>query len=100
MRDVPDQAIPAWQPPAYTVDAGGKVAGVEPGTPNNWGRWGDDDQRGTSNLCTAERVAAAAALVRTGKRFAVGLPIGIPTPGYRAGAAALHGDGHRRRCAR
>src|SRR4051794_40466469 len=33
---------------------------------SNWGRWGPDDQRGTLNLITAERVTAAAALVRRG----------------------------------
>lgn len=33
----------------------------------NWGRWGDDDQRGALNHLTDERRAAAAALVRTGE---------------------------------
>ena len=33
----------------------------------NWGRWGDDDQVGAINLITAEKRAAAAALVRTGR---------------------------------
>jgi kynurenine formamidase len=33
----------------------------------NWGRWGRDDQRGTLNLITPERVAAATALVRSGR---------------------------------
>lgn len=33
----------------------------------NWGRWGDDDQRGTINLISAEKRVAAAALVRTGR---------------------------------
>ena len=28
---------------------------------SNWGRWGADDERGTLNLLTAERVASAAA---------------------------------------
>jgi kynurenine formamidase len=32
-----------------------------------WGRWGADDERGALNLLTPERVAAAAALVRTGE---------------------------------
>ena len=35
---------------------------------NNWGRWGDDDQRGVTNLITPEKVAAAGRLVRTGRR--------------------------------
>jgi kynurenine formamidase len=34
---------------------------------SNWGRWGQDDQRGTLNLLTPERVSAAAALVRRGR---------------------------------
>jgi kynurenine formamidase len=33
---------------------------------SNWGRWGDDDEVGTLNLITGERIAAAAALVRDG----------------------------------
>src|SRR5262245_27120592 len=34
---------------------------------NNWGRWGQDDQRGTVNLITDARRAAARALVKTGR---------------------------------
>jgi kynurenine formamidase len=34
---------------------------------NNWGRWGDADQRGTVNLITPARRAAAQSLVRTGR---------------------------------
>ena len=33
---------------------------------SNWGRWGDDDERGTVNLITPAKRARAAALVRTG----------------------------------
>ncbi len=41
----------------------------------NWGRWGEDDERGTLNLITpAERVAATA-LVRDGKVFDLGIPL-------------------------
>ena len=84
MRDVPDSRIKAWSPPTYEVDATGKVVGAVPGKPNNWGRWGEDDQRGCFNLLTPERVAAATGLARTGKRFSLALPIGGgPTPGYR-----------------
>lgn len=42
---------------------------------NNWGRWGDRDERGTLNLLTDDRVAAAARLVRTGRRFPLALPL-------------------------
>src|SRR5437588_3187063 len=34
---------------------------------NNWGRWGHDDQRGTVNLITDARRAAARALVKSGR---------------------------------
>ena len=41
---------------------------------SNWGRWGADDERGTLNLITPDRVVEAARLVRTGKTFALGIP--------------------------
>lgn len=40
---------------------------------SNWGRWGDDDEIGTLNLVTPEKVAAAAGLARTGKRIDLGM---------------------------
>ncbi|WP_329058040.1 cyclase family protein [Amycolatopsis sp. NBC_01480] len=40
----------------------------------NWGRWGADDQLGTRNLITADRVKAASALVRRGAVFDLGIP--------------------------
>lgn len=85
MRDVPDLELSPWEPPAYVVDAGGKVVGGAPGPINNWGRWGDADQRGTTNLLTPERALAAAALVRTGKHFALGVPVGgLASPSHRS----------------
>ena len=49
----------------------------------NWGRWGADDQRGTVNLITPERLVAAGALIRTGKVFDLGIPLDDagPQPG-------------------
>jgi kynurenine formamidase len=41
---------------------------------SNWGRWGQDDQRGTLNLLTDERVRDAARCVRSGRRFSLALP--------------------------
>lgn len=41
---------------------------------SNWGRWGDDDQRGTLNFVGPEEVVAASAAIRTGKRFSLALP--------------------------
>jgi hypothetical protein len=34
----------------------------------NWNRWGPDDELGTLNYVTLEKVRAAAALVRSGRR--------------------------------
>ena len=50
----------------------------------NWGRWGDDDQRGTVNFVTDEVVLAAMASVRTGKRFSLAFP--LQAAGLQTGA--------------
>ena len=42
---------------------------------SNWGRWGPDDQLGTLNLITPERVVAAARLVRSGRHVSMSLPL-------------------------
>ena len=39
----------------------------------NWGKWGPDDELGTLNYVTPADIVAAAALVRKGKAFALGL---------------------------
>src|SRR5690606_29513635 len=45
------------------------------GRVRNWGRWGPDDQLGTLNFITPESVAAAAAEIRTGRVFPLGIDI-------------------------
>jgi kynurenine formamidase len=47
---------------------------------SNWGRWGDEDQLGTLNFITAEKVAGSAALVRKGKVFPLGVEFGSSGP--------------------
>src|SRR3954454_19052020 len=42
----------------------------------NWGRWGDDDERGAANLLTAERVMAALAVPTTGRVIPLGSEVG------------------------
>src|ERR1700739_4388770 len=42
---------------------------------SNWGRWGKDDQVGTLNHVTPEDIVRAASLIRTGKIFALGIPL-------------------------
>src|SRR5262249_46657023 len=41
----------------------------------NWGRWGKDDQVGTLNHVTPEDIVKAASLIRSGKVFALGIPL-------------------------
>jgi len=45
-----------------------------------WGLFGDDDCVGTISLQTRERIAAAAALVRTGEVFSLNAPLTLPDP--------------------
>ncbi|WP_030826840.1 cyclase family protein [Streptomyces hygroscopicus] len=45
------------------------------GLPSNWGRWGEDDERGTLNLITEEARARGAAEARTGRTVSLALPI-------------------------
>lgn len=51
---------------------------------SNWGRWGEDDQLGTVNLITEEKVREAAALARTGKIVSLTMPYDLrgPQNGY------------------
>ncbi len=80
-----------WVAPEYTVDDNGKVVGgyTPPGI-NNWGRWGDDDQRGTQNLIGPEQRQRAAALVRTGRAFSLALPIDAEGPRFHTRPAPMH----------
>ena len=41
----------------------------------NWGRWGPDDELGTLNYLTPDKVAAAAALVKSGRTVSMAIPI-------------------------
>lgn len=49
----------------------------------NWGRWGADDERGTINLITPDKLVAAGQLIRKGKVFDLGIPFDDagPQPG-------------------
>ena len=46
----------------------------------NWGKWGPDDELGTMNYVTEEKVAAASRLVRRGKVFSLALPLDSEGP--------------------
>jgi kynurenine formamidase len=41
----------------------------------NWGRWGPEDEKGTLNYLTPDKVRAAAALVRSGLSVSMSIPI-------------------------
>ncbi|WP_428698152.1 cyclase family protein [Stappia sp.] len=45
-------------------------------------RWGPDDQIGSANLMTPERVKAASSLVTTGKVYSLGMIVGSDTPAF------------------
>ncbi|MBI1762979.1 MAG: cyclase family protein [Acidobacteria bacterium] len=61
-----------------------------------WGVFGDDDQIGTLNLLTPERVAAAARLVQRGEVFALNWALELPDPPLFARAALRHTINKRR----
>jgi kynurenine formamidase len=41
----------------------------------NWGRWGDEDERGALNYITEEKRRNAAGLVRRGRTFSLSIPV-------------------------
>ena len=73
-----------------TPPAGQPPPPVPPGRGSNWGRWGAADEKGALNLITDESVAAAAAIVRRGRRYSLALTLDfrrLPASPSRVGAA-------------
>jgi hypothetical protein len=62
-----------------------------------WGVFGDDDQIGTLNLLTPERVAAAAKLVQAGQAFPMNWELELPSPPLFNRAALRHSLTRRRK---
>jgi kynurenine formamidase len=56
---------------------------------SNWGRWGKEDERGTLNYLTPERVAAGAKLVRSGRQVSCARNFPVH-PGPENPTPALH----------
>lgn len=56
---------------------------------SNWGRWGKDDERGTLNYLTPERIAAAGSLVRSGRQVSCARDFPV-VPGPENPTPALH----------
>ena len=66
---------------------------------SNWGLFGKDDQLGTLNFLTPERVAEAARLVKRGDVFRLDLPLHLPNPplfGRGSYKQTIHKSGRRR----
>jgi len=59
---------------------------------SNWGRWGADDQLGTLNFITRERVLAACALPRNGRVISCALP--FDSNGPQSGLGGRHNPIH------
>ena len=57
------------------IKVGKKAIGEATEKLKNWGRWGADDQIGTLNHVVPEDIVRAASLIRTGKVFALGIPL-------------------------
>jgi kynurenine formamidase len=59
---------------------------------SNWGRWGDDDVRGTMNFLDADKRRAAAALIRTGESFSLSQRFDMdgPQKGWRRRTNPVH----------
>ncbi len=64
---------------------------------SNWGRWGKDDQIGTLNNVTPPDIVAAGKLIKKGKAFALGIPLGAKRSAARPVRQALEPDPHHAR---
>ncbi|KRF26003.1 cyclase family protein [Phycicoccus sp. Soil803] len=79
----PDQLDPT--DPAGAIAAAAKRV-------SNWGRWGDDDVRGTMNFLSQEKRRSAAALVVTGRSFSLSQSFDMdgPQKGWRRRTNPIH----------
>lgn len=55
---------------------------------SNWGRWGDQDERGTLNFVTPQKLVRAAQLVRKGRAFSLSIPLDQNGPQQGSGVRA------------
>src|ERR1043165_6692768 len=80
--------MPEWKPPtqAEVEDYFTRL--------NNWGRWGNDDQRGTLNLITPDVLRRAACEVRQGKLFRLGLDFAHDGPQSGRPSGERHNPHH------
>ena len=59
-------------------------ATIETASAQDWtkSKWGPNDEIGAANYMTPELVLKAASLVKTGKTYALGIPVTPQTPAY------------------
>ena len=59
---------------------------------SNWGRWGEDDVRGTMNFLTDAKRVSAAGLVQAGRSYSLSLPFDMDGPqnGWRRRTNPVH----------
>ena len=58
--------------------------------PNNWGKWGADDERGAANYIQPQQVVAAAKLIQTGKLYSLAIPLDSTGPVFPSRIAPQH----------
>lgn len=67
------------------------------GAPSNWGRWGNDDERGTTNLLNSAMVQHAAGLVQRGDVYSLAAPVSPDGPNLPTRRQTWHVVTHRPR---
>ena len=78
---VVNKTTTAWVLAASLAGAATHTVSAADGAPS---RWGADDTLGAVNLIDDASVLAAARLVRTGKRYALGMEVSRDTPAFGA----------------
>ena len=58
--------------------AGKRISDMLADAPDNWGRWGADDETGAVNYLTSEEVLRGIGAVENGETHALGLPVARP----------------------
>lgn len=79
-----NESIEAALPPYERLGSDGRPRGA------SWGLFGDDDEVGTINFLTAERVRGAAALVTRGKVFSLNWDLELPGPAILGRGSPQH----------
>src|SRR5262245_43870475 len=94
-RVAPGRYARSWTSPDYEVGEDEKIVGyVNERRPNNWGRWGEDDERGTTNLITPDRVREAASLISSGRTVSMAIPLNAKGPVHPSRPGVQHWYGY------